>query len=395
MNLDGIIKKIIGNNIFIFGGGKTGAALLKFLVKFCQNLNIFIFDDSLSREYFLSLINSKLNNNNLFVNLNDENDLLSKIKNESDLKKLFLIVSPGIDLKKSDSFIASFNRKYSLYKTCDIELFLSILNEYKSYHTDICDIYTIGITGTNGKSTVSALTNYILNQNCTKSFIGGNFGIPIFELDKIFENIDEFKSIKKLFFVIELSSYQIDLINMSTFNLGAIINITSDHLERYDFDRNKYSLSKQKLINFSEKIIFGINDEECYKIFIERYLIEKEKDFDIDLKTKNIFFDKFFCAYYGPFDFDNNFLMNYKFNDINNKEELFELDFDEKINKVSSIIEEQGFSFNISNNKIIFNSKNLGIEFIQNTNLKGNHNLQNIIISYAISYIALKDIIED
>jgi UDP-N-acetylmuramoylalanine--D-glutamate ligase len=114
------------------------------------------------------------------------------------------------------------------------------------------------ITGTNGKSTTTALIHSLLNSGEKKSEIGGNFGLPVLSLDP---NAD--------FFVLELSSYQLESSFIFGFDTAILLNVTPDHLTRHG-GMEGYISAKQKIFaNFHEKsaAIIGADDEHCIKIF--------------------------------------------------------------------------------------------------------------------------------
>lgn len=79
----------------------------------------------------------------------------------------------------------------------------------------------VGITGTNGKSTTTALIGHILTSAGIKAAIGGNIGIPALSLP----DADVY--------VLEMSSYQLDLTPSPAFDFAVLLNITPDHLDRH------------------------------------------------------------------------------------------------------------------------------------------------------------------
>lgn len=95
----------------------------------------------------------------------------------------------------------------------------------------------IGITGTNGKSTVTTLVGAFLNAAGIPALIGGNVGIPALEL--LNQPIPEV-------YVLELSSYQLDLIHFLPLLSATILNIAPDHLDRYG-TLMRYQQSKQRI----------------------------------------------------------------------------------------------------------------------------------------------------
>ena len=86
--------------------------------------------------------------------------------------------------------------------------------------------YSIGITGTDGKSTTTALTHHILHELGCDSRMGGNIGIPLINL--VGETNDDSVT------VIELSSYQLETVETFKPDAAAFLNLTPDHLDRYD-----------------------------------------------------------------------------------------------------------------------------------------------------------------
>ena len=95
-----------------------------------------------------------------------------------------------------------------------------------------------GITGTNGKSTTTALVHHILKTAGVPTTIGGNIGLPILAQDPLPEGG---------VYVLELSSYQIDLTQSLDCDVAVLLNITPDHLDRYaSFEA--YAASKERLL---------------------------------------------------------------------------------------------------------------------------------------------------
>jgi UDP-N-acetylmuramoylalanine--D-glutamate ligase len=102
----------------------------------------------------------------------------------------------------------------------------------------------VGITGTNGKSTTTALVHRILQTAGVPSAMGGNIGLPILAQDPLPEGG---------VYVLELSSYQLDLTQSLDCDVAVLLNITPDHLDRYD-SFETYAASKARLFEMqSEK----------------------------------------------------------------------------------------------------------------------------------------------
>ncbi|WP_150467032.1 UDP-N-acetylmuramoyl-L-alanine--D-glutamate ligase [Francisella sp. SYW-9] len=148
-----------------------------------------------------------------------------------DLNSYDLItVSPGIPLNKSPY------RELSKYKdkiVSDIDIFYQYIKNTKAK--------TIAVTGSNGKSTVVTLLDFVLRELGHKSILVGNIGTPA--LNKIDEKFD--------YCVIETSSFQIDIFHSVKFDIGCVINVSPDHLDRYA-SFTEYKQSKLNLANFSK-----------------------------------------------------------------------------------------------------------------------------------------------
>ena len=107
----------------------------------------------------------------------------------------------------------------------------------------------IGITGTNGKTTTTLLTHHLLKEAGLNVGLTGNVG---FSLAKQVALED------KEYYVVELSSFQLDGMFKSKLHVAVLLNITPDHLNRYDYDFNKYAASKFRIIRNMRKEDFFI-----------------------------------------------------------------------------------------------------------------------------------------
>lgn len=101
----------------------------------------------------------------------------------------------------------------------------------------------VGITGTNGKSTTTALTAHLLAADGMRVFAGGNLGRPLSEL--ALEKVEQGTTVDVA--VVELSSYQLESIVDAAFVAAAWLNLTPDHTDRYESVEH-YGLAKRRLI---------------------------------------------------------------------------------------------------------------------------------------------------
>ena len=114
----------------------------------------------------------------------------------------------------------------------------------------------IAITGTNGKSTTTALIAHILKSSGRDTQLGGNIGTAIMTLDP---------PAAGRFYVVECSSYQIDLAPTLDPSVGILLNLTPDHLDRHG-DMEHYAGIKERLVAASDTAIVGIDDPYCEAI---------------------------------------------------------------------------------------------------------------------------------
>jgi UDP-N-acetylmuramoylalanine--D-glutamate ligase len=120
----------------------------------------------------------------------------------------------------------------------DIELFAEGARDLPAHKV-------VGITGTNGKSTTTALIHHILETAGIAARIGGNIGLPILGQDPLPAGG---------VYVLELSSYQIDLTHSLDCDVAVLLNITPDHLDRYD-GFEAYAASKARLFAMQSRAI--------------------------------------------------------------------------------------------------------------------------------------------
>lgn len=154
------------------------------------------------------------------------------------------IVSPGVPLNRHP--VAEKAKHYGVPLIGDIELFAQARADLPAHRV-------VGITGTNGKSTTTALIHHILETARVPTRLGGNIGLPILGQDPLPEGG---------VYVLELSSYQIDLTHSLDCDVAVLLNITPDHLDRYDGFEG-YAASKARLFAMQRKghaAIIGIGD---------------------------------------------------------------------------------------------------------------------------------------
>ncbi|MEZ5680248.1 MAG: UDP-N-acetylmuramoyl-L-alanine--D-glutamate ligase [Erythrobacter sp.] len=145
-----------------------------------------------------------------------------------------VVVSPGVPLNTHP--IKPHADSFGVPVIGDMELFAKARAELPSHRV-------VGITGTNGKSTTTALVHHILKTAGVPTTMGGNIGLPILEQEPL---------PKGGVYVLELSSYQIDLTYSLDCDVAVLLNITPDHLDRYE-SFEAYAASKFRLMEMQRR----------------------------------------------------------------------------------------------------------------------------------------------
>jgi UDP-N-acetylmuramoylalanine--D-glutamate ligase len=224
-------------NVAVIGFGKSGKAVVDCLE--AVGANIYLYDDG-------GIVDER--HRNMFHDLSD-----------FDWPNLqMMVVSPGISTLWPRRHPAiDLAHRYGVQVMNDIDLFQLHMGRQGSTRGDASPQKTICISGTNGKSTTTALVGHVFAAANFKSCIGGNFGIAALSLA---DDQD--------FYVLELSSYNLDSANILGFDTAVLLNITPDHLARHG-GMCGYVAAKQKIFaNFhaASQAIIGIDDPHCREI---------------------------------------------------------------------------------------------------------------------------------
>lgn len=209
------VKALSDKPILVFGLGRTGMSVIKALKK--AGATIVAGDDNAEN---IALAKD------MGVELLEGND-----RAFSDYA--FLLLSPGIPLTHPQPHdIVLKAQEADLDIICDIELFYRIFPDRK----------TIGVTGTNGKSTSTTLIHHILEECGKPVQLGGNIGTAVFELDV---------SDKNAWIVLEISSFQMDLCPTFRPDISVVLNLTPDHIDRHG-DMDHYMEVKERIVGLSK-----------------------------------------------------------------------------------------------------------------------------------------------
>ncbi len=180
---------------YVYGLNKSGTSIINFFKK--NKINFKIWDDNENvRRNFYNILKK-----DIFLKPNIKN--LKKCKN--------IFVSPGISIRK---------KKFEIIKQN-----VSVKRDLNLYLDQAKNVIIIAITGTNGKSTTTKLVGEMLKKE-NKTFIGGNIGRPL--CDSLLNNVN-YK-----YHVVELSSFQLETVKYIKSHISIIINLSSDHQDRYN-----------------------------------------------------------------------------------------------------------------------------------------------------------------
>jgi UDP-N-acetylmuramoylalanine--D-glutamate ligase len=161
-----------------------------------------------------------------------------------------LVVSPGVPLNTHP--ISDKARDANVPIIGDIELFALARASLPPHKV-------VGITGTNGKSTTTALLHHMIKTAGIPTLMGGNIGLPTLSQQPLAEGG---------VYVLELSSFQIDLTHCLDCDVAILTNITPDHLDRYDSFLD-YAAAKERLFHMqhADKLsVIATDDDPCRMI---------------------------------------------------------------------------------------------------------------------------------
>jgi UDP-N-acetylmuramoylalanine--D-glutamate ligase len=207
----------------VLGLGITGFSIARFLIK--QNI-IFKLADSRLQPALLAKFLAEFAN----IKVSTGSWQRSLLNNVDEI-----FISPGI---AQNELIVIWAREQNIKITSDIELF-----------SRFAQAPIIGITGSNGKSTVTQLLGEMALKSGKKTAIGGNIGKPA--LDCLDDDIE--------IYVLELSSYQLDYSKNLKLFTGVVLNITPDHLDRYKSFEH-YTASKLSLYQYCQNLVINIDE---------------------------------------------------------------------------------------------------------------------------------------
>ncbi len=166
-----------------------------------------------------------------------------------------LILAPGVPLTHPEPhWVVKKAQAAGVEIIGDMELFA------REYANLACAAPVIAITGTNGKSTTTALIAHLLKAAGRDVQMGGNIGTPVLQL---------MPPANGRIYVLEISTFQIDLAPSLKPTIGLLLNITPDHIDRHG-SFETYAGLKERLIQASETAIISMDDAPSRMIAMRR-----------------------------------------------------------------------------------------------------------------------------
>lgn len=231
IDLKPLLPALDGKPVAVFGLGKSGLAAIKAL--HAAGVKVIAQDDNPD-------------------NLAAAKKAGAGVKefNEAALSKCaFLLLSPGVPLTHPEPHpVVKAAQAAGIEILCDIDL----LGRFDHGRR------TIGVTGTNGKSTTTALIQHILSECGVKSAMGGNIGEAVLGLKP---------PPRGGVLVLELSSFQLDLCPAFAPDTGILLNVTPDHLDRHGSMENYAAIKERVFAKAEGAAIVGIDDEYGRKAY--------------------------------------------------------------------------------------------------------------------------------
>jgi len=222
------VTTFAGKTVAVFGLGGSGLATCHALI--AGGANVIAFDDS----------------------ANKVAEAKAASVTTADLRSIdwstiaALILTPGVPLTHPDPhWSAKLANDANVEIIGDVELFC------RERRAHAPDAPFVAITGTNGKSTTTALIAHILREAGRDVQMGGNIGVPVLQLDPPAD---------ARHYVIECSSYQLDLAPSIDPTAGIMLNVTPDHIDRHGTIEN-YAAVKSRILGRAKTRIVGVDDD--------------------------------------------------------------------------------------------------------------------------------------
>jgi UDP-N-acetylmuramoylalanine--D-glutamate ligase len=235
------ITEFKGRDVAVFGLARTGLAAAKALM--AGGARVHAWDDSDASRAAAEIAGVPVSD----INSRDWRSFAA------------LVLSPGVPLTFPEPHrVVTLAQATGVPIMSDIELFARAVNALPPAQRP----KLIGITGTNGKSTTSALIAHILKEAGKDVRLGGNIGAALLEQPPLHAGA---------YYVIELSSYQLDITSSLRLDVAVWLNTTPDHLDRHGAMVEYVAAKKRIFLNqgAADWAVIGVDDHYCAAICTE------------------------------------------------------------------------------------------------------------------------------
>jgi len=236
----GVLEK---KKFFVLGFGRSGRAVAQLLAQ--QGRSVHVYDDEIAALEW-SLDNTAVEGIEDFIKHAE-----AATVEQSLLECDCLVVSPGVPL---DHPLVAKARESQIEIVGELEV------AYQVFSVTF-DASIVGVTGTNGKSTVVNLLGDTFTAAGQRNVVAGNIGTPFSEVVSEEESLDVV--------VLEISSFQLDTISEFKSDIAVLLNVAADHLDRYEESFDNYAASKARILNGMGKdgtFVYNAEDKICRKI---------------------------------------------------------------------------------------------------------------------------------
>lgn len=261
--INDLINYFKGKKIIVLGFGREGQSTYKLIRRYLKEQHIYIAD--------------KKDNFQESCEFLDKDKNVTFISGENYLENLkeydIIMKTPGI------SFVGIDTTEFLHKIKSQLELLLEFF-----------DIFTIGITGTKGKSTTSSLIYKVLEDQNKKCMFLGNIGLPIFDYIDMIE--------KDVTLILEISSHQLEYTELSP-NIAVLLNIYQEHLDHYE-SFEKYAEAKCNIYKYqksSDYFLYNSDNDMLSKVVKDttgityKVSFKNEDESDIFLDKNKIYFN--------------------------------------------------------------------------------------------------------
>lgn len=242
--------KLKGKNVLVYGMGLSGQAACRLLHD--KGACVSIFDDENKFSSFYAF---------------EKNPMVKKYD--------LVVVSPGIKVRGNNLISFFLANKVPVISELDLGFLF-------------CKGQIVGITGTNGKTTVTSLVGQIFKTAGKKTYVCGNIGLPLTAIS--------LSSERKSFVVVEVSNFQLELSKHFRARVACLVNLAPDHLDRHG-SYEEYVRVKKKIFAKpkGQKIVLNFDDKNSRSMIISKkvlYFSKKMLKKGVFIKNGAIFYNK-------------------------------------------------------------------------------------------------------